>query len=159
MSVKRLYDRMSALPLGRRVFSWMLGRRVPYAGSIRPQVLTIDPGRASVRMPDRRAIRNHLGSVHASALGNLGELAANLAISASQPDSGRWIVESMQIEYLHKARGPIVGIGSAPAIDWSVDGEVQGEFELKDAGATTVARGLVRWKVGPRPAKREAVAA
>jgi acyl-coenzyme A thioesterase PaaI-like protein len=156
MSVKQLYDRMSALPLGRRVFSWMLGRRVPYVGSIRPQVLALEPGRARVRMRDRRAIRNHLGSVHASALGNLGELAANLAISASQPDAGRWIVESMQIDYLHKARGPIVGLGTAPTIDWSVDGEVLGEFELQDDRATTVARGLVRWKVGPRP--REAVA-
>lgn len=28
MRVKQLYDQMSALPLGRRVFAWMLGRRV-----------------------------------------------------------------------------------------------------------------------------------
>ncbi|MFV8752261.1 hotdog fold domain-containing protein [Nannocystaceae bacterium ST9] len=154
-----MYDRMSALPGGRRMFSWMLGRRVPYAGSIRPQILEVEAGRARVRMPDRRAIRNHLGSVHASALGNLGELAANLAISASQPDEGRWIVERMAIEYLHKARGPIVAQGRAPTIDWTIEGEVLGEFELADEQGRTVARGQVGWKVGPRPAKRAAVAA
>lgn len=150
MSVVQTYDRMVSWPGGRKLFSWALGRKVPYTGTIHPQVLALAPGRARVQMGDRRGVRNHLGSVHAAALGNLGELVCNLALSSRQPANGRWIVLGMDIEYLHKARGAIVAEAEVDELDWSVPAELAGQFVLRDRQGELVARGTVRWKIGPR---------
>ncbi len=152
-SVVQTYERMASWPGGRRLFSWVLGRKVPYTGTIHPQVLTLEPGHAIVRMQDRRSVRNHLGSVHAAALGNLGELVCNLALSSLQPAEGRWIVLGMDIVYLHKARGPIEAEARVEAIDWQLTADARGEFVLRDMPGEVVARGAVRWRVGPREAK------
>ena len=81
----RQWRRFSAFPLGRRLFNRLVGFTVPYAASIRPQVLVIEPGLARVRILDRRRVRNHLRSIHAVALINLAEMTANLAMMSTQP--------------------------------------------------------------------------
>ena len=62
------------------MFSRLVGWVVPYAGTLRADVLEMAEGSAVVSMPDRRGVRNHLNSIHALALANLGELTANLAL-------------------------------------------------------------------------------
>lgn len=99
---------LHGVPGGRRVFSRLLGLAIPYTGSIGAEVLTLEPGYARVALDDRRAVRNHLDSIHALALANLGELTGNLALVAALPDNGRFIVTKLAIEYKKKARGRII---------------------------------------------------
>jgi acyl-coenzyme A thioesterase PaaI-like protein len=98
----------SRLPGGRKLFSRALGFAIPYTGSMGAEVVTLEPGYAKVQLDDRRAVRNHLMSIHAIALCNLGELTGNLALVASLPDDARFIVTKLAIEYKKKARGRIV---------------------------------------------------
>lgn len=106
--IREGWQRLHGLPGGRRIFSRLLGLAIPYTGSIGAEVLTLEPGYARVALDDRRAVRNHLDSIHAIALTNLGELTGNLALVAALPDDGRFIVTKLAIEYKKKARGRIV---------------------------------------------------
>ena len=140
----------SSRPMGRWVFSRVLARTVPYSRTIRPEVLSIEPGRAEVALSDRRAVRNHLNSVHAIALVNLGELTSGLALNAGLPAEARAIVTHLEVDYLKKARGRLVARCSTTIPDWRTPCEHVVEAPISDAEGDVVAQVRVRWKVGPK---------
>lgn len=144
------WHRWSSRPMGRWVFSKMLARMIPYSGTIRPEVLSLEPGRAEVALSDRRAVRNHLNSVHAIALVNLGELTSGLALNAGLPAEARAIVTHLEIDYLKKARGRLVARCSTPIPDWRTPCEHVVEAPITDAHGDVVARVRARWKIGPK---------
>lgn len=144
------YRRIVAWPGGASVFDYLLGSTVPYAGSIRPHVEVLEPGRARVAIADRRAVRNHLGSVHAAALVNLGELAANLALMTRQARDGRWIVRGLDVEFVKIARGPVHAEANMPELAWDESRDVRGEAIVTDSSGETVAVVRPRWRIGPK---------
>ena len=89
--LKTWWERLATLPLGKWLFSKALALLIPYTGTISPLVLEITPGFAKVHMAQRRRIFNHLDSIHALALGNLGELTTGLALHFAIKDNQRAI--------------------------------------------------------------------
>lgn len=150
-NVLPIWNRVRRLPGGRRLFSRALGLLVPYTGTIRADIVELERGFARVQLHDRRAVRNHLRSVHAVAIVNLAELTASLAVSTAQPADGRWIVTGLDTEYLKKARGTITAECRMPDIDWSSPRDVTGEVICRDGSGTVVARTRPRWRIGPVP--------
>jgi acyl-coenzyme A thioesterase PaaI-like protein len=144
------WDRLSRLPGGKRVFSALVGRAAPYTGSIDARIEALRPGYARVVMDDRRAVRNHLRSVHAVALVNLAELTANAALAYGLPDDGRFIVTGLEIEYLKKARGPITGECDCPVPESSERREYRVAVSMRDTAGDEVARATLRSLVGPK---------
>ena len=82
----------------------MINLYVPYTGSIGSRVEVLEPGFAQIRLKQRRAVQNHLNSIHALAIANIAELAGNLALFAGMPGDARLIVKGFDIRYLKKAR-------------------------------------------------------
>lgn len=123
---------------------------MPYTGTIRPRILELEPGRVRVALRDRRGVRNHLNSVHAVALANLGELATGLAVTTALPPDARGIPIRFEIDFVKKARGTIEA-------SCTTDLEVSSEERDVDVGATltdptgdAVARFTARWRIGPK---------
>lgn len=102
-----LFARLSRWPGGPWLFTRMVCLKAPYFGSIRPRITALQPGRCEAFFDDRRAVHNHIGTVHAIALCNIAELVAGLMVDASTPAGMRWIPKGMQVQYLKKAQGRI----------------------------------------------------
>jgi len=141
---------LSKLPGGRWMFARLLGFFVPYTGTIGASVLSLRPGHAKATLNDRRSVRNHLGSVHALALGNLGEMTLGLALTALQPKDGRFIPIRLQMDYLKKARGVLTCEVDLPYVDWPDNAEWPCEALIKDESGETVCKVVAHFKVGKK---------
>jgi acyl-coenzyme A thioesterase PaaI-like protein len=141
----RAWERLHRKPAGRWLFSRLVGSMAPYTGTMKAMVRELAPGRAVVVLKDRRAVRNHLRSIHAIALANLGELASGLAASAAMPQGVRGIPTAITIDYLHKARGTLTATGTAVLPDITEPAPVEVHADIRDSAGVTVARVRVRW--------------
>jgi acyl-coenzyme A thioesterase PaaI-like protein len=144
-----LWRRLAPLPGGRWLFSRLVGWTAPYSATIGARVETLEPGSAVLTLRDRRPVRNHLRSVHAIALANLGELASGLAATAAMPRGVRGIPVRITIDYHRKARGTLTAHGSAhfPPVTGPLRSEAHAKIE--DASGQPVATVTVEWALEP----------
>ncbi len=156
--ILRQWQRLRRLPGGKAVFSILLGRQIPYTGTMGARVEELSGGRSRIRLDDRRKVRNHLGSVHAVALANLGELAGGLATITGLPPGIRGIVLRLESEYLKKARGTLTAEAEwIPPRAWPPQGIPLEEEEtedcwveatIRDREGDEVARVRALWRLG-----------
>jgi len=149
--LQQLWRRTSALPGGKWLFSYLLGRHAPYSGGLGAVVLELAPGHCRVRLQDRGRLRNHLNSLHAMALANLGELATGLALLNGLPADSRAILTGFSIEYLKKARGTLLAECRCPVPAGGADCEQEISGEIRDGSGALVATVRARWRIGPVP--------
>lgn len=107
-TLKRWWGRVQAHSWARFIFSRILGFMIPYTGTVKAVILELKPGFAAIGIKDRRGLRNHLASIHALALANLGELTTGLALHFSLKDGDQAILTKLEAEYHKKARGFII---------------------------------------------------
>ncbi len=103
--VLRLWRKLEPKPFGKRLFSWIICRKAPYFASIAPRMVSLEPGRGEATVAHRRAVTNHIGTVHAIALCNLAEFVGGLTCDVSIPATMRWIPKGMAVDYRKKAVG------------------------------------------------------
>ncbi len=147
--LRRRWQMLSGKPGGKWLFSQGLGHTVPYTGTLAATVQRLEPGHCLVELRDRRHVRNHLRSVHAMALANLGEMATGLALMNSLPDGARGILTGYRINYLKKARGRLLAECrcAIPSDNSRQEYELTGE--IRDADDEVVAVVNARWLIGP----------
>lgn len=144
-AVLDLWNKLSRLPQGKRLFAIGFTRKAPYFGTIRPRFVEIRPDYAELVIPNRKAVHNHIGTVHAIALCNGLEAAMGALAEASIPRDKRWIPKGMEVAYTAKATSDITCIAETDPAQWSgsdpdvpvrvrgvrTDGEVVIEGEIR----------------------------
>ncbi len=148
--VLRQWQRYSRSSLGRWAFGRIVCSRAPYFGTIRPSFLELQPALCRVAMKKRRAVQNHLGTVHALAMGNLCELAAGLVTEVTIPQTMRWIPRGMTIEYLKPAETDLIALARLDKNEWAAAENLGVPVSVVDARGQEVVRAVISMYISPR---------
>ncbi|MBC3863485.1 DUF4442 domain-containing protein [Undibacterium jejuense] len=133
MNTLKLWQRCASTLGGKWLFAKMLCFKAPYFSSISPQFVELRPEHCKVRINKRRAVLNHIGTVHAIAMCNMAELAGGTMTEVTVPATHRWIPKGMTVEYLKKASSDLVAIATpVKTNDWSEAGEYKVRVDVLD---------------------------
>jgi acyl-coenzyme A thioesterase PaaI-like protein len=152
MSVLSTYRNLARWPAGRWLFSRLVCWKAPYFSSIAPRIETLEPGRCIATLRHRRAVTNHIGTVHAIALCNLAEFTGGLACDASIPASMRWIPKGMAVAYLKKAVGTMRATATPafPPREAAEGYELPFEVVVENAARDVVFKATIAMWVSPK---------
>ena len=141
---------------------------VPFAGYLGLEIASVAAGEATVVLPERAELTNHVGSQHAGALFTAAEAASGAAFVgafAERMGDVTPLARSAEISYEKIAKGPIeakarLAVPGAEALaTLDAEGKVvfPCEIELTDASGQRVATATVQWHVRlNRPTEPEA---
>lgn len=153
--IKNAYERLHDRPLSKRIFSTLVSIKAPYFRTIRPAIISLEPGRGVARMRDRWGVHNHIGTVHAIACCNLAELVAGTTIDFSLPQTHRWIPKGMNVAYLKKAKGTLTAVGTIDGLDTLAPDEARETIvsvDITDPNDVVVVHADITMWVTPRRA-------
>lgn len=145
----KVWHRLQHYRAGRWVFGRLIALVVPYTGTVRPLVRELRHGYACVELQERRRVRNHLKSIHAVALANVGEFTGGLAMTATLPSNVRSILLKLEVEFVKKARGLVTAecYVIVPEVNGTVDHVVR--TIVRDASGAEVCRVAATWRLDP----------
>ena len=143
----QLWHLLQRAPAGSWLFGRIIAFAIPYTGTVKPIVREVRSGYARVELRDRRRVRNHLNSIHAIALTNLGEFTGGLAMTATAPADVRSILTRLEVEFIKKARGRVSAEChcTVPPVTEALDHVVR--TVVRDAAGDEVARVAATWRL------------
>ncbi len=131
---------------------------VPFVGYLDLQIESLSAGEATVVLPDKAELKNHVGSQHAGALFTVAETASGAAFVgafAERMGDVTPLARNAEISYEKIAKGPIeakatLGVPAEEALaTLDAEGKVvfPCEVELSDASGQRVAIATIQWHV------------
>jgi len=150
-----LYAKLTRWPFGQWVFSKAVCFKAPYFGSISPRITRLENSRCEAVIKDRRAVHNHIGTVHAIALCNLAELCAGVMTDASLPKDMRWIPKGMTVSYLKRAKGQMHATATPmiPIVSTATGYDLPVNVDVLDSSGDKVFHAEIRMWLSPKPVK------
>jgi acyl-coenzyme A thioesterase PaaI-like protein len=112
--------------------------------------MALEPGRSEVRFRNRRAVRNHLNSVHAIAMCNAAELVGGTCLDVSLQAGFRWIPVGMTVQYLKIARTDLRAVCRVEDFRWDTPQDVVMPVGVFDAAGDEVFHADITMRISPR---------
>jgi acyl-coenzyme A thioesterase PaaI-like protein len=150
-SVLAAYRALSRLPQGRTLFSVVFARKAPYFRSVRPRFRDVRPHHAELVVADRKAVHNHIGTVHAIAVCNGLEAAMGALAEATVPAGKRWLPKGMEVEYVAKSTSDVTCTAQTTPSDWDGGPDVPVRVTARLGDGTVVVQGTIHLWVTDRP--------
>jgi len=145
------YQKMESLPGGKTLFAMAICRKAPYFGTVRPRLITLKRNYCEAVIKKRRAVENHIGTVHVIAICNGLEFAMGVVAEASIPSHLRWIPKGMDVKYTAKAETDISVIAEVAEDAWDNGPDLPMRVRgVRDDG-TVVVEGTIHLWVTEKP--------
>lgn len=152
--VYTLWQKLSDRPLGKWAFGIGYGFKVPYFRTVRPRFTDVRPGLCRVVVPKRRAVLNHIGTVHAIAVCNGLEAAMGAMAEATVPDHKRWLPKGMDVRYTAKSTSDITCTAETDPARWLADDpDLPVKVTATREDGTVVAEGTIHLWVTDKPTR------
>ena len=148
-----IQEKLIKVPFGNRIFSGILARFAPYFTTIKPRVIELRPNYMKASMRKRRAVHNHLKTVHAIAMCNLCEFTGGILMEASIPKHRRWIPVGMTVNYVKKASTDLTAICDLSAVEWDTCDKVICLVSVLDKDDVEVMNAAITMLVSDKPKK------
>lgn len=145
-----MYRTLTSLPLGKVAFSFLFAQKAPYFWTVRPRVREVRPHHAELTIRKRRAVQNHIGTVHAIAVCNGLEAAMGLLAEATTPPGRRWIPTGMEVAYTAKSTTDLLCTADTDPADWEQPGDVPVRVRAIREDGTVVVQGVITIYVSDR---------
>lgn len=150
----KLYHKTLKLPFGRALFSRMFAKKAPYFRTIKPTIVELKPNYCELAFKKRKAVQNHIGTVHAIALCNGLEMAMGALAEASIPKHLRWIPKGMTVTYTAKADSDIRIVASSDKNAWQ-PGDLPVSVQGFRQDGTLVIDGVITIYVSEKPVRNQ----
>ncbi|MFK4084429.1 hotdog fold domain-containing protein [Kribbella sp. NPDC020789] len=151
--VVEMWGRLKAVPGGDRVFSRAFAWKAPYFRTIRPRFVQVGANYAALVLPKRRAVQNHIGTVHAIAVCNGLEAAMGALAEATVPAGKRWLPKGMEVSYLAKSTSDLTCSAETDPDDWTSGPDVPVRVKATRDDGTVVVEGTIHlWVTDRKPA-------
>lgn len=149
----KLYHKILKWPFGQQLFSRLFASKAPYFKSIKPLITELRPHFCELTIPNRKAVQNHIGTVHAIALCNGLEMAMGAVAEASIPKHLRWIPKGMTVNYTAKADSDIRITAEADPNGWQV-GDLAVVVNGYRQDGTVVITGTITIYISEKPTRK-----
>lgn len=149
-----LYQRITRLPAGKRIFSLLYSVKAPYFATVRPVVREVRPNYAELSIRNRKRVHNHIGTLHAIAVCNGLEAAMGLVAEATCPSDKRWLPRGLQVSYLAKSTTDLLCVAETDPEQWAATpGDVNIRVRAVRTDGVVVVEGVIPVYVTERPTK------
>lgn len=140
---------------GKRGFGrWLVSKIVcfnaPYFSSIKPRFSKVEAGNVELFFKNRRAVQNHLKSVHAIAMCNAAELAGGVCLDVSLSANFRWIPVGMEVKYLKMAKTDLHAVCKIDKFDWDTPQDVIMPVSVYDTNQIEVFHADITMRISPK---------
>lgn len=150
----KMFAKMSQKPLGKKLFSMAVCRTAPYFSTIKPTFVDLRAGYCEITMRKRKAVQNHIGTVHAIAMCNICELAGGTMTDATIPKTHRWLPKGMTVEYLKKAETNLRAVAQLDEQpEWTDAQDFLTTVNVYDTNNEVVMRAVITMWVSKKKAK------
>ena len=151
----KLYQKCTRWPGGQALFSRAVCFKAPYFGTVKPRITELRTNYCQATITKRRAVENHIGTVHVIAICNGLEFAMGVVAETSIPTHLRWIPKGMDVRYTAKANSDIRVIAEVAQDAWENGPEVPVTVRALRDDDEVVVEGIIHLWVTEKPGKGE----
>ncbi|MBT3783826.1 DUF4442 domain-containing protein [bacterium] len=145
--ILRVWQMLEGKPFCKWMVSRVLCFFVPYFNSIKPVFTLIQPGQVEAKVEKRRAILNHIKSVHAIAMCNAAELVAGTCMDVSLSSDFRWIPVGMEVRYVKIAKTDLHAVCKLDSYSWDEPQDVVMPVSVYDLNGDEVLEAKITMRI------------